>query len=77
MCAEGLLRCHSARAAVLGSKYGLPAEIVGAFCRRGRTELRFTAVRAGALLHAAGKNVVAAFGLTGVNHAGHPFLFSV
>ena len=40
--------------------------------------MRLAAVRAGALLFAAGEDIVAAFGLAGINHADRPFLaFSI
>ena len=50
---------------------GVPLEEFGTFCCGCRTDLLFSAVWAGALLFAAEENIVAAFGLTAVNHAVH------
>lgn len=62
---------RSAGAAVWGQGGGVPAEEFGTFRCVCRTELRFAAVRAGALLFAAEEDIVAALGLTAVNHAVH------
>ena len=62
---------RSAGAAVLGKGIGVPAEEFGTFQCGCRADLMFAAVWAGALLVAAEENIVAAFGLTAVNHAVH------
>lgn len=62
----------------LGEGVGLSAEVFNAFRCRGWTDVRLTAVRAGALLFAAGEDIVTALGLAGINHADRPFLvFSI
>ena len=62
---------RSAGAAASDKGGSVPVEELGTFRCGCRTDLRFAAVRAGALLFAAEKNIVAAFGLTTVNHAVH------
>ena len=78
---EGLLLCAALRVAAGPSllpgtagreeRLGALAEVCGAFFSRGGTDAFFAAVRAGGLVRAAGKNKVAALGLTAVDHTGH------
>ena len=65
----------SSGAAGGGERFGALAQVRGALCARGGTDVPAAAVRAGGWASAAEKDVVAAFGLTAVDHAVHLSLF--
>lgn len=62
---------RSAGAAVFDEVGGMPMEELGTFRCGCWVNFLLSAVRAGTLLFAAAENIVAAFGLTTVNHAVH------
>ena len=65
----------SSGAAGGGERFGAPAQVRGALLARSGTDVPAAAVRAGGGTSAAEKDVVAAFGLTAVDHAVHLSLF--
>ena len=62
---------RSAGAAASDKGGSVPVEELGTFRCGGWLDLLLSAVRTGALLFTAKKNIVAAFGLTTINHAVH------
>ena len=65
----------SSGAAGGGERFAALAQVRGALCARSGTDVPAAAVRAGGWTSAAEKDVVAAFGLTAVDHAVHLSLF--
>ena len=65
----------SSGAAGGGERFATLAQVRGALCARSGTDVPAAAVRAGGGTSAAEKDVVAAFGLTAVDHAVHLSLF--
>ena len=65
----------SSGAAGGGERFAALAQVRGALCARSGTDVPAAAVRAGGGTSAAEKDVVAAFGLTAVDHAVHLSLF--